>query len=235
MTEPKPLSLHVPEPPVRPGGNPDFSQMAIPEAGTVRRPPVDVAAREIHDLAYSIIRVLNRQGEAVGPWAEELDPDDAQERPQGHDEDPRLRRPHDDGATPGQGLLLHAVHRRGGRRLRLPDGAWEGRHELPDLSPARAADRAGLAAGGPDMPGLLQRGGPPAGPAAPGAVLGAGGRLLLRIRAISARNTCRPWAGRWPPPSAATRASPRPGSATARPPRATSTRRWSSPPSTARR
>ena len=76
MTEPKPLSLHVPEPPVRPGGNPDFSQMAIPEAGTVRRPPVDVAARDIHDLAYSIIRVLNRQGEAVGPWAEELDPDD---------------------------------------------------------------------------------------------------------------------------------------------------------------
>jgi 2-oxoisovalerate dehydrogenase E1 component alpha subunit len=75
MTEPKPLSLHVPEPPVRPGGKPDFSQLTIPEAGSVRRPPVDVAARDIHDLAYSIIRVLNRRGEAVGPWAEDLDPD----------------------------------------------------------------------------------------------------------------------------------------------------------------
>jgi 2-oxoisovalerate dehydrogenase E1 component alpha subunit len=75
MTEPKPLSLHVPEPPVRPGGKPDFSRMAIPQAGSVRRPPVDVAAHDIHDLAYSIIRVLTRRGEAVGPWAEGLGPD----------------------------------------------------------------------------------------------------------------------------------------------------------------
>ena len=30
-------------------------------------------AHEIHDLAYSIIRVLDRQGEAVGPWAPGLD------------------------------------------------------------------------------------------------------------------------------------------------------------------
>src|SRR3954449_4484068 len=70
-----PLSLHVPEPPVRPGSKPDFSQVAIPKAGSVRRPDVTVDAHEIHDLAYSIVRVLNRQGEAVGPWAEALDPD----------------------------------------------------------------------------------------------------------------------------------------------------------------
>ena len=30
---------------------------------------MDVDPREIRDLAYSIIRVLNRRGEAVGPWA----------------------------------------------------------------------------------------------------------------------------------------------------------------------
>jgi 2-oxoisovalerate dehydrogenase E1 component alpha subunit len=70
-----PLSLHVPEPPVRPGSKPDFSQVAIPKAGSVRRPDVTVDAHEIHDLAYSIVRVLNRQGEAVGPWAGALDPD----------------------------------------------------------------------------------------------------------------------------------------------------------------
>src|SRR3954447_11741674 len=70
-----PLSLHVPEPPVRPGSTPDFSQVAIPKAGSVRRPDVTVDAHEIHDLAYSIVRVLNRQGEAVGPWAEALDPE----------------------------------------------------------------------------------------------------------------------------------------------------------------
>jgi 2-oxoisovalerate dehydrogenase E1 component alpha subunit len=75
MTEWKPLSLHVPEPPVRPGDRPDFSGLAIPQAGRVRRPPVDVAAHDIHDLAYSVIRVLNRQGEAVGPWRPGLDTD----------------------------------------------------------------------------------------------------------------------------------------------------------------
>ena len=73
MSERKPLSLHVPAPPVRPGDKPDFSRMVVPRAGEVRRPPLDVAAQDIHDLAYSIIRVLNRQGEAVGPWMPELD------------------------------------------------------------------------------------------------------------------------------------------------------------------
>ena len=33
------------------------------------RPEVDADPASIRDLAYSIIRVLNRQGEAVGPWA----------------------------------------------------------------------------------------------------------------------------------------------------------------------
>lgn len=69
MTKAGPLSLHVPEPEVRPGDTPDFSDVKIPRAGTVERPPVDVDPSEIRDLAYSIIRVLNRDGEAVGPWA----------------------------------------------------------------------------------------------------------------------------------------------------------------------
>src|SRR6195256_12005 len=64
-----PLKLHVPAPEFRPGGKPDFSGVSIPRAGSVRNPPVDTAPEEIRDLAYSIIRVLNRLGEAVGPWA----------------------------------------------------------------------------------------------------------------------------------------------------------------------
>jgi 2-oxoisovalerate dehydrogenase E1 component alpha subunit len=64
-----PLKLHVPEPEFRPGGKPDFSGVSIPRAGSVRKPTVDTAPEEIRDLAYSIIRVLNRFGEAVGPWA----------------------------------------------------------------------------------------------------------------------------------------------------------------------
>ena len=71
----KPLSLRVPERHVRPGDAPDFGGLEIPRAGEVRRPPVDVDARDIHDLAYSIVRVLDRQGRAVGPWAPDLGAD----------------------------------------------------------------------------------------------------------------------------------------------------------------
>jgi 2-oxoisovalerate dehydrogenase E1 component alpha subunit len=69
MVEPNALSLHVPEPDVRPGGTPDFSNVRIPEAGAVPRPDLDENPESIRDLAFSIIRVLNRAGEAVGPWA----------------------------------------------------------------------------------------------------------------------------------------------------------------------
>jgi 2-oxoisovalerate dehydrogenase E1 component alpha subunit len=69
MTDYPPLTLHVPEPEVRPGGVPDFSKVRIPEAGSVPRPEVDADPESIRDLAFSIIRVLNREGEAVGPWS----------------------------------------------------------------------------------------------------------------------------------------------------------------------
>ena len=69
MSEPGPLSFHVPAPAVRPGGTPDFSDVPISLAGEVRRPPVDCAPADIRDLAFSIIRVLDRESNAVGPWA----------------------------------------------------------------------------------------------------------------------------------------------------------------------
>jgi 2-oxoisovalerate dehydrogenase E1 component alpha subunit len=75
MPDRKPLSFHVPAPAVRPGGTPDFSDVRISRAGEVRRPPVDAAPADIRDLAYEIIRVLDRDSEAVGPWAGLLDDD----------------------------------------------------------------------------------------------------------------------------------------------------------------
>ena len=69
MTDYGPMRLHVPEPAVRPGGTPDFASVQIPRAGTVARPEVDADPEAIRDLAYSIIRVLNRDGKAVGPWS----------------------------------------------------------------------------------------------------------------------------------------------------------------------
>jgi 2-oxoisovalerate dehydrogenase E1 component alpha subunit len=69
------LSLHVPEPSVRPGGRADFSHVGVAPAGEARRPPVDVDAAEIRDLAYTLIRVIDDNGEALGPWAQSLPPD----------------------------------------------------------------------------------------------------------------------------------------------------------------
>jgi 2-oxoisovalerate dehydrogenase E1 component alpha subunit len=60
--------IDVPQPVARPGEDVDFSHLMIPEAGSVDMPPVDVAAAGIHDHAYSLIRVLDDEGEAVGPW-----------------------------------------------------------------------------------------------------------------------------------------------------------------------
>ena len=39
------LSLHIPEPHSRPGEKPDFSSVAIPEAGSVRRPMIGTPSR----------------------------------------------------------------------------------------------------------------------------------------------------------------------------------------------
>ncbi|MFO1079303.1 MAG: 3-methyl-2-oxobutanoate dehydrogenase (2-methylpropanoyl-transferring) subunit alpha [Reyranellaceae bacterium] len=72
MSEFGPLSFHVPEPAVRPGGTPDFSDVPISRAGAVERPPVDVAPEKIRRLAFQIIRVLDRDSRAVGPWAGSL-------------------------------------------------------------------------------------------------------------------------------------------------------------------
>ncbi|MGH7023071.1 MAG: thiamine pyrophosphate-dependent enzyme [Caulobacteraceae bacterium] len=71
-----PLRFLVPEPASRPGGKPDFSNVVIPKAGSVDRPPVDVDPKEIRDLAFSIIRVLDRDGKAVGPWVPALGSDE---------------------------------------------------------------------------------------------------------------------------------------------------------------
>ena len=65
--------LRVPEPPFRPGDKPDFRRLDIPEAGAVRRPPIDVHEADVRDLAYVIIRVTDDNGAAVGEWAGSLD------------------------------------------------------------------------------------------------------------------------------------------------------------------
>src|SRR6185312_3528278 len=67
------LSLRVPQPKHRPGDKPDFSALQISEAGEVRRPEIDAPPRDIVDLAFSLIRVLDKNGKAMGPWNPKLD------------------------------------------------------------------------------------------------------------------------------------------------------------------
>jgi 2-oxoisovalerate dehydrogenase E1 component alpha subunit len=69
------LIFRVPEPPARPGQEPDFSYVNVPQAGEVTRPDVGVDPTEIHDLAAALIRVLDDESQAVGPWAPEVAPD----------------------------------------------------------------------------------------------------------------------------------------------------------------
>jgi 2-oxoisovalerate dehydrogenase E1 component alpha subunit len=69
------LSLYIPEPRFRPGDRPDFDYLKLPKAGEVRRPDIDAPTREIEDLVYTLIRVLDDHGEAIGPWDLKLDPE----------------------------------------------------------------------------------------------------------------------------------------------------------------
>ena len=68
-----PLRLHVPEPTGRPGHATDFSYLRLSRAGEVRRPPIDVAPAATSDLADALVRVLDDDGRAVGPWVPALD------------------------------------------------------------------------------------------------------------------------------------------------------------------
>jgi 2-oxoisovalerate dehydrogenase E1 component alpha subunit len=67
------LRLHVPEPTGRPGHPTDFSYLRLSPAGAVRRPPVNVAPADTSDLAGALVRVLDDDGRAVGPWVPALD------------------------------------------------------------------------------------------------------------------------------------------------------------------
>ena len=72
MTQPAPLHLHVPEPSGRPGHDTDFSYLHLWPAGAAERPPVDAPAAHTSELAYALVRVLDDDGRAVGPWAPQV-------------------------------------------------------------------------------------------------------------------------------------------------------------------
>jgi 2-oxoisovalerate dehydrogenase E1 component alpha subunit len=75
MSQYPPLKLHVPEPTGRPGRETDFSYLNLSPAGAVRRPAVDTRPLETVDVADALVRVLDDNGRAVGPWDPKADPE----------------------------------------------------------------------------------------------------------------------------------------------------------------
>lgn len=71
----EPLALYVPEPKHRPGTEADFSDIAVLPAGETRRPDSAEDAGTFRDLAYGLVRVLDDQAAAVGPWDPRLSPE----------------------------------------------------------------------------------------------------------------------------------------------------------------
>ena len=69
------LALQVPEPHARPGDAPDFSWLQVPSAGSTPRPDVAAPAGETYALADTLLRVLDEEHRAVGPWDPKLDPE----------------------------------------------------------------------------------------------------------------------------------------------------------------
>jgi len=70
-----PLSLHIPEPPARPGEAADYSGFEVLPAGATPRPDPAEKAETFRDQAFGLIRVLDEDGQAVGPWNPRLSPD----------------------------------------------------------------------------------------------------------------------------------------------------------------
>lgn len=71
----QPLALHVPEPKARPGATPDWTGVSLPAAGAQPRPDEACEARETWPLCTDLIRVLDFDGAAQGPWNPRLDAD----------------------------------------------------------------------------------------------------------------------------------------------------------------
>jgi 2-oxoisovalerate dehydrogenase E1 component alpha subunit len=70
--------LHIPRPSARPGETPDFRYLDLSPAGSVDKPPVGARLRDIEYLSSGLVRVLDDDHAAKGPWNPDLDPEKLQ-------------------------------------------------------------------------------------------------------------------------------------------------------------
>jgi 2-oxoisovalerate dehydrogenase E1 component alpha subunit len=74
MPDRRTLSLHVPEPPSRPGQRGDYSYLRFSAAGELFKPAIDTDPSQITHFTKALVRVLDDEGNAVGPWDPDLSP-----------------------------------------------------------------------------------------------------------------------------------------------------------------
>lgn len=65
--------LHIPKPTARPGETPDFSYLHLSPAGSVDKPPLSAPLKELENLSDELVRVLDDDHQAKGPWDPGLD------------------------------------------------------------------------------------------------------------------------------------------------------------------
>ena len=65
--------LHVPQAPARPGDTPDFSYLKLSPPGETARPDPGAPPHEIEFLSQGLVRVLDAEHCAIGPWRPQLD------------------------------------------------------------------------------------------------------------------------------------------------------------------
>ncbi len=190
--------LHVPKTPARPGDAPDFGYLKLSPAGKVARPDAGSPASEIRYLCEGLVRVLDDEHRAVGPWNPHLDAAELQVGAAAHAADARIRRPHAAHPALREDFLLHALLRRGSRVDRDGDGAQAVRHAVPLVPQPGPVRRARPADPRPHVPVPLEHARHVQGPAAPGHVPLARRQHLLDLRQSRRRSSRRRSAGRWP-------------------------------------
>lgn len=65
--------LHIPQPNARPGDKPDFSYLNLAPAGSADKPGTDARTRDIEFLSSGLVRVLDDDHVAKGPWNPNFD------------------------------------------------------------------------------------------------------------------------------------------------------------------
>ena len=103
--------LHIPRPTARPGDEPDFSYLELAGAGSADRPSINARTRDIEWLSSGLVRILDDEHRAVGPWNPDIEPEKLQIALALDDAQSPVRQAHVADPETGAYLVLHGSRR----------------------------------------------------------------------------------------------------------------------------